>query len=147
MHSSAPAYCGLQVVHTPCWIPCMHIQLTPCPQQLICITSPRANWPIGLQAQQRTVAVRRPQWQCCITSAPPSHGLTVDTYVIAFPPVSTLTAMQRSRSVRLTVLSRLVAATLLIWGQCSTDTTLHSMGRHDTHELLSELRLAWLDLT
>lgn len=45
-------------------------------------------------------------------------------------PDNILTAMQVSRSVRLTVLSRLAAATLLIWGQCSTETTLHA--QHNT---------------
>lgn len=34
--------------------------------------------------------------------------------------------MQRSKSVKLTVLSKLAAAMLLISGQCSTDTTLHA---------------------
>lgn len=48
-------------------------------------------------------------------------------------PASVLTVMHLSRSVKLTVLSKLAAATLLIWGQCKTDVTLqwYSTPQHD----------------
>lgn len=35
----------------------------------------------------------------------------------------------------LTVLSRLDAVTLLIWGQCRTDVTLHSTASHDKQRM------------
>jgi hypothetical protein len=59
-------------------------------------------------------------------------------------PASVLTAIHLSRSVRLRVLSKLAAATLLIWGQCRTDTTLqqYSEARQAGHSTAQDVRAA-----